>query len=219
MFYSSIQEQTRETIRHAVLDAASRLLIERGLGGLSLRQVATEVGCSTTVIYTLFGGKEGLVDALWREGFERLFREEETVSTDAYPLERLAELAHAYRRHALANADYYRLMFGNAVPGFRPSAATLTQSRQTFTVLVETVQDCLDAGLFRAGDPVLIAHALWATVHGVVSLELAGGLDQVDAADLFSLATRTIAAGFMTPETLARFGASNPESTPGGIVS
>jgi len=30
------------------------------------------VGCSTTDLYTAFGSKDGLADALFREGFERL---------------------------------------------------------------------------------------------------------------------------------------------------
>jgi hypothetical protein len=37
-----------------------------------MRRIASEVGCSTSVRYTMFGGKAGVVEALWAGGFERL---------------------------------------------------------------------------------------------------------------------------------------------------
>ena len=199
MTYTTIQSQSRDALRRAVLDAATRLLVEHGLAGLSLRRVATEVGCSTTVIYTLFGGKDGLVDALWLEGFDRLFRAESDALAIADPLERLGALGRAYRRHALDNSDYYQVMFGGAVPGFRPSDPSLGRSRRTFQVLVDAVRDCMDAGVFRQEDPHLVATVLWATVHGAVSLELAGGFREGEGEAVFARATRAVAAGLMAP--------------------
>jgi AcrR family transcriptional regulator len=73
------------------------------------------VGCSTTVLYTMFGGKEGLADALSREGFERLRCRLDRVP-DEDPLARLRALAHAYRANALAERAYYRVMFQRPSP-------------------------------------------------------------------------------------------------------
>ena len=58
--------------RRQVLEAAARLLAEEGPHGLSLRRVAAEAGGSTQIVYTLFGGKPGLADGLYAEGFDRL---------------------------------------------------------------------------------------------------------------------------------------------------
>ena len=55
-------------------EVASRLLTEEGSVALTLRQVVADVGCSTTVLYTLFGDKDGLAEALCREGFDRFRR-------------------------------------------------------------------------------------------------------------------------------------------------
>ena len=198
MSYATIQPQRRAALRRAVLDVAIRLLVEEGSTALTMRRVAAEVGCSTTVLYTLFGGKPGLVDALWREGFDRLWQAETAAPIAADPLGRLAALGHAYRAHALANPDYYRLMFGGAIPGFRPSAEALAASRQTFQVLVDAVGKGIAAGILRPEDPELVASVLWATVHGVVSLQLAGHFGEPDGEAVFERALRAVASGFFS---------------------
>jgi AcrR family transcriptional regulator len=197
MQYADIQHQSRETLRRAILDAATRLLVDGGLRALSMRRVAAEVGCSTTVLYTLFGGKPGLLDALWQEGFDRLWQAEERALETEDPLSRLAALGSAYRQHALENPDYYRVMFGGVIPGFQPSPPALDQSRQTFQVLVDAVQGCIDANIFRREHPEAVALVLWATVHGVVSLELAGSLRESERQQVFEQAMRAVATGFM----------------------
>ncbi len=197
MHYSDIQHQSRETLRRAILDAATRLLVGGGFQALSMRRVAAKVGCSTTVLYTMFGGKPGLLDALWGEGFDRLWQAEEEVGETESPLSHLAALGSAYRQHALENPDYYRVMFGGAIAGFQPSPSALDQSRRVFQVLVDGVQAAIDAGVFRPADPETVALVLWATVHGVVSLEIAGGLRESEGQQVFEQAMGAVATGFM----------------------
>src|ERR1700741_2206584 len=69
------QEGLRITLRQGMLDAASRLLVEEGAAALTVRKVAEAVNCSTTLLYSIFGGKDGLSNALYLEGFARLKRE------------------------------------------------------------------------------------------------------------------------------------------------
>jgi hypothetical protein len=56
------------------------------------------------------------------------------------------------------------------------------------------VRAAMDAGALRPGDPQAVAEVLWAAVHGVVSLELAGHFPDPEAgADRFrSLASAAI---------------------------
>jgi AcrR family transcriptional regulator len=196
MSYEAVQAEHREALRRVVLDAAIRLLVEGGLNALSMRRVAAEVGASTTVLYTLFGGKPGLIEALWIEGFDRLWQAEEEAEPADDPLRRLATLGRAYRTHALANPDYYRVMFGGAIPGFKPSEQALALSRRTRAVLVDAVRACIDAGVMQPNDPERVATILWATVHGVVSLEIAGEIAEPDAEPIFSDAMRAVVSGF-----------------------
>lgn len=209
--YDRIQEAGDVALRRALLDAASGLLAAGGIGALSLRRVAAAVGCSTTVLYSQFGGKAGLVEALWLEGFARLWDAEQATPAGGDPLARVAALGWAYRGHALASPDFYRLMFGGVIPGFTPSATALAASHQTFGVLVDAVRDCSDAGIFRPEDPVRVATVLWATVHGVVSLQLSGNL--ADGEAIFERAMRAAGEGFLTEAYRVRLGGaqSSPE--------
>jgi AcrR family transcriptional regulator len=54
--------QARET-RRRVLEAASTLFVERGLGGTTIRAVATQAGVSVATVEQLFGTKAGLLKA------------------------------------------------------------------------------------------------------------------------------------------------------------
>jgi AcrR family transcriptional regulator len=194
--YERAQRQGQEALRRVLLDAASGLLLEEGPGALTMRRVAGAVGCSTTVLYTMFGGKEGLADALYREGFERLRRRLEAVAGDQGPLERLGALGGAYRASALAERGYYGVMFQQAIPGFEPTQESLAVAGASLDVLTQAVRAAIEAGVLRPSDPRAVAEVLWAAVHGVVSLELAGHFpDPEVAADRF----QTLASAAVLP--------------------
>jgi AcrR family transcriptional regulator len=193
--YGQAYAAGRQAVRRLVLDVASRLLEAEGPEALTMRRIAAEVGCSTSVLYTMFGGKSGFAEGLWREGFERLRQAMERVEADD-PLGRLTALGHAYRSNALANRAYYAVMFQRPIPGFEPSAEAYADSLRPLHILVGAVADCLGAGVFRAADPTHVATVLWAAAHGAVSLELAGYEGAADAEARFQDLLAAAAAWF-----------------------
>jgi AcrR family transcriptional regulator len=196
--YELAQRRGQEALRRALLDGASGLLVAEGPGALTMRRVAGVVGCSTTVLYTMFGSKEGLADALYREGFERLRARMEAMPDGGDPLVRLGELARAYRDNALAQRAYYGVMFQRAIPRFEPSPASLATAGASLEALDLAVRAAMDAGVLRPGDPRAVAEVLWAAVHGTVSLELAGHFpDPAVAADRFQTLTSAAILPFL----------------------
>jgi AcrR family transcriptional regulator len=178
--YGEAYAAGREAQRRVLLDAASRLLETEGPEALTMRRIAGEVGCSTSVLYSMFGGKAGVAEALWREGFERLHAEMAAVDDDD-PLARLAAMGRVYRASALTNRSYYGVMFSRPIPGFEPSEEAYEVSLRPLALLTEAVAACVEAGVFRPVDPAHAARVLWAASHGVVSLELAGYEGAIDA--------------------------------------
>jgi AcrR family transcriptional regulator len=165
-------------LRVALLDAAGVLLHREGPGALTTRRLAQEAGTTTQSIYTLFGGKEGIVRAMFREGYARLEQRVRRVRDTGEPLLDLREQGRAYRAAALASPNYYDVMFGHPVPEFTPDTEDLAVAATTAALLEGGVQRCIDAGLLVPGARAdVIARWLWAAVHGLVSLELAGYLD------------------------------------------
>lgn len=151
-------------MRAVLLEAALAVLQRDGAAALTVRNITAEAGCSTTGIYTHFGGKHGLVEAIYLDGFESFDRAVAAeLATDD-----ILESGRAYRRWALANPIHYLVMFGRAVPDYMPSAAARERALLSFTALVDAV------GRTGVEDAIGSAYHLYATVHGYVMLELVG---------------------------------------------
>lgn len=161
-------------IRRSILDQASQLLAEAGPDALTMRKLSQRVGASTIVLYTHFRDKPAILDELYLEGFERLRGDLSRVPQGSDPLHYVMELGRAYRKSALANPTYYQLMFSRCVPGFDPSPQSRETGKQAFLILAGAVQRCMDAGLTPKADAAQVAHTLWGTLHGLISLELFG---------------------------------------------
>jgi AcrR family transcriptional regulator len=169
---TSVAGQDGADAQHAaLLAAAERILATKGAASLTVREIAAEAGCSTMLVYSRFGGKEGLVDALLEEGFRRLGRAVGAARKTGDPLDDLRACARAYRKFALTNPSYYQVMFGTAVLDHAPAPAAREAAERAFGVLVTRVQRAVDAGAIR-GDAVEVAAILWSANHGIVSLEL-----------------------------------------------
>jgi AcrR family transcriptional regulator len=172
--YSLGQRTAHDELRPRLLEVASQLLMSVGPESLTVRRIAAEANCPTTVIYTMFGSKEGLAEALYLEGFERFRRRLEAVPARNDPLEHLAALGPAYRDACLNEPSYYSLMFERAIPGFEPSERARTLARAALNILDRIIADCISAGHLIPTQPRKIADALWAAAQGAISLERAG---------------------------------------------
>lgn len=161
-----------ELLRRNVVEAASHLLVEEGPEALTVRRVANALHCSTKIIYTLFQGKDGLANALYLEGCTRLSQAIERVPEAEAPAAYLYEVARAYWGFALANPSYYAVLFDGAIPRFQPSAASKQMMTMALETMVRTLQIYMTQGLLPAQDPMMLTRALWAPLHGVVSLYL-----------------------------------------------
>ncbi len=142
--------------------AGLRVLAERGAAELTVRRVAEVAGASTMGIYTRFGGRAGMLEAIYRRGFVLLRAALVEARDVAPPGRRVLPLVRAYRRFALGNPALYGLMFERPLPGFDPSPQVRAEALgETFGLLTDEL----------AGD-VRRAYVVWTAVHGAVSIEL-----------------------------------------------
>ncbi len=170
------REQGRESLRRAILDAAAALFLEHGYEGLSMRQIAERIGYSATTIYRYYEDKDDLLFAIVREGFLRFGQAlDKAAQSSGDPRERLNALGHAYIDFGLKNPVYYRLMFMQRFDlifdGRPEQGAPMIDS---FGVLRQAVEQAMRAGALRRGDPETTATVIWAVVHGITSLAIAG---------------------------------------------
>jgi AcrR family transcriptional regulator len=142
---------------------------------VTTRAVAAAAGTSTTAVYSLYGGKGGLLQAVYVAGYGRLTEALHQVPATDRPTADLIALAHAYRTVALDNPHLYELLFGRRVLGFILDNAALDAARQAQQPLRKAVQRCQEIGAL-AGEENDLVTGLWAALHGLVSLELHGWL-------------------------------------------
>ncbi len=155
-----------EALRVRLLDAAAEIIDRKGPARLSLRDAAQAAGTSTSAVYALFGGKAELVTAVIEHGFTSFGRAQAMAEPEG-----LRALGVAYRSWALQNPALYRLMFGGAmltVADCSPDPATTQES------MMPLVRALAKGGLATEADSPRAALAIWAQVHGAVSLEFAG---------------------------------------------
>jgi AcrR family transcriptional regulator len=141
-------------IRERLLAGAAEVLSTDGIEGLTVRRVVEAAGRSTMCVYTKFGSRGGLMNAVYQQAADGLF----VVLERSRPVEGSATLglAAAYRRFALANPGAYALLFDHSLP-----ALDIDESVRSDTV-TRVVSLLADGGG---------ALETWATMHGLIALE------------------------------------------------
>jgi AcrR family transcriptional regulator len=163
--------------RKRAADAAIHLFAVQGYDAVTMRALAAELGVSAMTPYRYLAGKEELFALVRAEAFRRFAdRLEASLETTRGPLERLFDIKRAYVQFAVDDPDAYRTMFElrPPVPDLE-LPELLAEIRRAFGCLLDTVTDAVRTGALQ-GDPLTIAHLMWASTHGLVSLHLAGRL-------------------------------------------
>ena len=172
--------EDREKLRTLILDAARTLFVERGIEAVSMREIARKINYSATTLYNHFADKEALLQAVCDEDFLALASSMRDIMQLPGLIERIQALCAGYAQFALHHPNHYRLMF---MTPRAPCNLDITQiqpgntEQDAYAQLKRVVQAAFDAHLFKADitDFELIAQTLWASTHGVCSLEIALG--------------------------------------------
>ena len=144
-----------------------------------MRRVGAGAGLTATAIYRHYASKEALLTAVVEQGFERFGEALWRALAASTPLARLVATSVQYRRFAVENPGYYRVMFVSSPEDFGFDSlpgANQDKLAPTFQFLVDRVRECIEDGVVRTGDPVAIAFTIWSHVHGMVALYLTGNL-------------------------------------------
>ena len=169
--------------RDEILDAAKRLFLTEGFEHATIRKIAAAVGVSSAALYLYFPDKDAILRAIAESTFETLLaRLEQSQRHPGDDLDRFRAGLETYVRFGLAHPDEYRLTFlakmmTSSGPG-RPAAPCedLPAADRSFSILADGIAGLMRSGTFRQDDPLLIAEAVWASLHGLTALLL----DQAD---------------------------------------
>lgn len=162
------------TSRADICRVAEALFARHGVEGVTMRQIAAELGWSPTTAYRYFKSKEEILGAVRAHAFDRFCDViEQAMRSNPDARTSARSVGQAYLGFALKNPAAYRLMFdidqGEAA-GHAELAAALARARRN---MVAYVAPLVDEGSLR-GDAQALAKMLWAAAHGLVMLRLSG---------------------------------------------
>lgn len=186
--------RTEVTTKERLLTEARDLYLEVGPVAFSLREVARRSKITAAAVYRHYENKDALLGAVCAEGFRVFASYLMGALSKPNPLERMRETGHQYLRFALERPRDYRVIFmGDAIdPAPGRNEEQSFEVDPSFQFLVDRVRECQQAKDIRAGEPEDFAVTIWAHVHGLVSLRLAGHLAPVGSDDEFrALYTRS----------------------------
>jgi AcrR family transcriptional regulator len=139
--------------------------------------------------YHHYAGREALLAAIARQGFQMLRDELYEAATDGSPQRRVAGVAAAYLDFAERHPSRYKIMYSADIdPGRFPELQD--SSASVFTVLRAVL-----GGIGPSAEDPTLAAALWALLHGLVHLQEGHLPAQVAADQVVHVAVASILAG------------------------
>ena len=158
-------------LREALVEAARRLIAERGLGGFAFAELARAAGVSPAAPYRHFRDRGALVAELARQGFERLADDLLVAWNDGKPdpAAAIERSGRAYLAFARRDPAAYAAMFdgtaGETDPALRAAADA------AFSVIRRACETACTAAPARGRPPALmVALHVWSLCHGTASL-------------------------------------------------
>ena len=168
-----LSEGRRATYHHgalkpALLDAAARLVAERGPEGFSLLDAARACGVGASAPYRHFADKAALLRGLAQRG-QGLMAEfmAGAWAAGADPRGGFAGMGQAYLRFAREHPGEYAAMFATRGHGFQPDGPGTALLHQALAA--------------QGYSPQELWRQIWAISHGAAMLERSGMLDAEDS--------------------------------------
>lgn len=161
-------------LQQAIIDQAASMLRDDQNADLSLRRIARELGVSHQAPYRHFATKDDVLAAVRADGFDRLTRTIRAAIAQ-HPRSRRLQLETAtwsYVRSAMDNPAVYQLMFGGEIEskdwGERQRVCAGESLSALASILSLDTSIPVDASTFHR------ARLIWATMHGIASLQING---------------------------------------------
>jgi AcrR family transcriptional regulator len=168
-------------LRAVLLDQAEVRLRERGVAGLSLRELAREAGVSHGAPRSHFIDRAALLDALAERGFVRFAEVVEQASTrrSTSYRSRLRRTAQAALDFSIGNAALLEVMFTAKVG--EASEAIERAAGRLFLAVRGVIDAGVAAGAFEEADVERISLLWSATVQGAATLVASGRATRAQA--------------------------------------
>ena len=162
----------------AILDAAMKVIAQRGLDKATMEQVASEAGISKATIYLYFKNKEALYfHCVIHRLDDVMARMREAVVGVTDPVERVRTIIITQVGEIDTNRDFFRVFLSERMGVFLDQSTEFGQEfikrhREYASLLSDALEDAMDAGAIRRMDPTRLFYLLFAMVRGMAMFML-----------------------------------------------
>jgi AcrR family transcriptional regulator len=177
MGISERRQRQKAELREQILAAALHIIRDDGFAALTMRKIAEAIEYAPATIYLYFASRDDIALALVRDGFAKLVAHIAPAMREEDPLVRIDAIGRAYLDFAQREPETYRLIFMEderfAAPILMALKASDDDTGDTaFGLLLDTVRELIDRGIYRALNPQAVAALLWSSLHGIAALKL-----------------------------------------------
>ena len=168
------RQRERQQLRGGILAAAREIASEEGWRAVTIRKIAAIIEYSPPVIYEYFGSKNEILLELVRMGYaEQLEAVEAAGRAAGGPEEALLGMGRAWLDFAFRSPDLYQVMYGLGGVSF-PVTELQKEGEKIAEAIGDAIQEILRENGREVEDVWGKVTMLWGTVHGLVSLAMAG---------------------------------------------
>lgn len=170
-------EHTTEELRKMAIDAGSALIDAKGYQQFSARGAAAAMGYTVGTLYHLFGDLDTFILHINARTLDEWFAAYSALPA-AKPEARARAFAQGYYQFAKTHYNRWLALFEHQMKPEDLPEWFRTKVGQMFDIFEQAILAHTDGDKKKAAR---IAKLLWASVHGICALSLAGKLDQVKA--------------------------------------
>lgn len=168
------RQREAEARRDQILDAARRLLFEKGFHAASIHEIARSAELAVGTLYFYFKSKMEIFATLQEEGLALLAAGiRQAVADETDPAEKLRHIAHTYLRFSRDQKDYFDIInFFIASPDEilpqQLKSRVDTQGQRILTELESVITEGKRQGVFEAVRVNRYAIMFWGALHGLI---------------------------------------------------
>ena len=202
--------EAKAEFREQIVKTARELFTSDGYEKVSMRSIASRVGCTPMALYLYFPNKLALLRFIWADIFKTVFRKcEDAMDREQQPVKKLLSYWDTWVDYWLKHPHNYEVVFMNRDEGSEEPIPSIEGMEQPFfangelatkhlekvaTVFVEG----MEAGDLRTTDPKtaveVISTQMLGLVHGLITIP---ELEWTKAEILIAAAKEASVRGFL----------------------
>lgn len=164
--FDDLKEQEREARKELIVRVTQALLTEKNFKGVTIRDIAEQVGVSPATLYRYYESLDEIFLAVFYRGtcqIADLIREE-CAGPEKCSIRRLAEVYIGYLNN---NLSYFQMMSMFAPRGML-SDSDEKMINPAMKELLELIENVIEGAGYK-GDRRLMSHALFSALNGIMT--------------------------------------------------